>query len=131
MSPNEHPSPVRTESDLSSLVSSLERLSARLLEAVVRSSQIASSSTPEMRELFDRWTDCLCEDILETIEREGAVDIGPASARIGVSESTLLGLLLALNRRGRIRIGRVEGRPIVRADDDEAAPNAEICDCMR
>jgi hypothetical protein len=127
---HDDPSPIRTEPDLSGFLSSLERLSARLLEAILRSSQIASSSTPEMRELFDRWTDCLCEDILETIEREGAIDIGPASARIGVSESTLLGLLLALNRRGRIRIGRIEGQAIVHADD-KTAPNAEICDCLR
>ena len=43
------------DQDMKQLVKSLELVSARVLDSVVRASQLASAATPEMQALFAEW----------------------------------------------------------------------------
>jgi len=105
------------------LVESLELISARLLEAITANNQIASSQTPEMRRLFDKWLECVEEEILRIAESSAEIDIEAAAGSLGLSSSSVLSLLLSLERKGRISIPRVTTR---KGD----GKNKEICDCL-
>ena len=105
------------------LVESLELISARLLEAITANNQIASSQTPEMRRLFDKWLECVEEEILRIAESSAEIDIEEASDRLGLSSSSVLSLLLSLERKGRISIPRVTTH---KGD----GKNKEICGCL-
>jgi len=105
------------------LVESLELISARLLEAITANNQIASSQTPEMRRLFDKWLECVEEEILRIAESSAEIDIEEVSDSLGLSSSSVLSLLLSLERKGRLSIPRVTTR---KGD----GKNKEICDCL-
>ena len=51
------------DQDMKQLVKSLELVSARVLDSVVRASQLASAATPEMQALFAEWVGCLGGDV--------------------------------------------------------------------
>lgn len=106
------------------LVESLELISARLLEVATANNQIATSQTPEMRGLFDRWLECLSGEILRAVETEREIDIAAFAKELGLSVSSALSLLLSLERRGAIDITSVTAAP-------GNGKNREICDCLQ
>lgn len=112
----------RARNGIENLVESLEKITARLLETTVANNQIATSHTPEIRELFDKWLEYLTKEI--TALAEGDVDLDALSGSLGLSTSSTLSLLLALERRGEIKIPSLH---ISRGD----GKNREICDCLR
>jgi hypothetical protein len=105
------------------LVESLELVSSRILETAITNSQLASSQTPQMRGLFDTWIDCLASEVEKFFDPEQNVAISDIAAAAGISRETALGILLALDRMGRLTITGVtasKGR----------GKNREICDCL-
>jgi len=100
------------------------RAAARVLEAVSRTAQLSSLATPEVQDLFENWLEILGRQILLDQEVPGRMDIPSKAAEIGVSSSSLLGLLLYLQRQGRICITEVLLAPGCGRDED-------ICDCIR
>lgn len=108
---------------LQSYLESCRLVTARLIESVVRNSQMASSTTPEMEELFNQWRDLMAHELLSHCNAEG-LDVDRVAARIGISPSSALSLLLALHRSGEITIRNVQF-------ERKASPNREICDCLR
>ena len=101
-------------------------LTARMVDSVLRTCQMASYATPEMQEMFNQWLTLVGEQVLrEAGEAEGKSECDvPALARgIGVSEGTIFSLLGFLHRSGRIRVETVhfscgEGK------------NSEACSCL-
>ena len=108
---------------LGEMIDSLKLGSARRIEAISRTSQLASSATPEMQRIFGEWLALVSGQILSGLENGGDVDLPDAARRIGIDESTVLSLLLALHRGGKIRIESV--RAVV-----TDAPDTEICECL-
>lgn len=105
------------------MIDSLKLVSARLIESISRTSQLASSATPEMQRIFGEWLALVSGQLLGGLKDGGDVDIPDAARRIGIDESTVLSLLLALHRGGKIRIESVRA---VATD----APDTEICGCL-
>ncbi len=100
------------------------RAAARVLEAVSRTAQLSSLATPEVQDLFENWLEILGRQILRDQDVPGRMDITSRAAEIGVSSSSLLGLLLYLQRQGRVSITEVLLAPGCGRDED-------ICDCIR
>lgn len=106
------------------LVESLELISARLLDITVSNNQIATSQTPEMRRLFDKWLECVEDEILQIAESQKEIDIKRTAEALGLSSSSTLSLLLSLERKGKLEITSVAARK-------GEGKNKEICDCLQ
>jgi predicted transcriptional regulator len=106
-----------------------ERLvTARLVDSVLRVSQIAGTATPEMCRMFDQWLSLIGDQVLREVKGKSETEKGecdvPALARtIGVSETTLFSLLVFLHRSGRIRVRAVRF-------SEDGGENSEACRCL-
>jgi hypothetical protein len=105
------------------LVGSLELVTARMIGTAVVNSQLASSQTPEMRELFDTWINYMSDEVERFFAPGQEVRLEEISNVTGLSRESVLTLLVSLDRRGRITIGAVCGEP-------GDGKNRDICDCM-
>ena len=114
---------ISAEERVSKLVNSLELITARMLEITTMNNQIATSQTPEMRKLFDKWIECLSSEILCNVGENENINIDKIAANAGISRSSALSLLLAMERRGVISI---TGITAVKGD----GKNSDICDCL-
>lgn len=111
------------EQQITALADALGRTSARIMESIHRTAQLAGDATPEMRELFDQWLSMLGREILRDVETETFLNVEEEAARIGISSASYLTLLVSLHRQGLVRIARVEA-------SKDNAPNREICACL-
>lgn len=102
---------------------SCSKVTARLVESVFQTAQLAGGNTPEIRELFQQWLDFLSSDILYNLEKNSEIDVNKEAQRIGITSSSLLTLLVSLHRQGKICIASVK------ALRDDAA-NRELCHCL-
>jgi hypothetical protein len=105
------------------LLESLELVTARMLEMIVVSSQVAAAQTPEMRELFNTWIKYISDEIERMFGSGRDISLEEISKTTGLSRESVLTLLAALDRRGKIAITRVTAAP-------GDGRNSEICDCM-
>ena len=112
------------DQDMRQLVKSLELVSARVLDSVVRASQLASSATPEMQALFTEWVGCLGGELTRAVEEKGAINPDELAKTIGVTPATVISLALALHREGAIKITEIKAEP-------SNGENTEICGCLR
>ncbi len=108
---------------LQGYLDSCRLVTARLVDSITRSSQMASSRTPEMEELFCQWRDLIAREIL-THSTDGRLEVDRVAEAIGISPSTVLSLFLALHRAGEVTISSVQFRK-------GPGMNREICDCLR
>lgn len=108
---------------LQAYLDSCRLVTARLVESVVRNSQWALSTTPEMEELFGQWREIMAHQILNHCP-EGTLDPESVAKEIGVTPSTVLSLLLALHRSGEITLRSIQF-------EQGPGANREICDCLR
>ncbi len=111
------------EARMNRLVDSLELVSARMFDTMIRTQQLASSTTPEMRGLFDNWVRCLEGEILARAAEKPELDIGALAKETGLAPTSVLSLLLALARQGKLDITHVKTTP-------GDGKNRERCDCM-
>ena len=101
-------------------------LTARMVDSITRTSQMASYATPEMQEMFNKWLSLVGEQVLrEAGETEGKseCDVQALACAIGVSEATIFSLLVFLHRSGRIRV------ETVRFSNGDGK-NSEACPCL-
>ena len=112
------------EDRVSKLVDSLELVTARMLEMTVANNQVATSLTPEMRRLFDTWIQYMSDEILIKIEENESLDIQKIADTTGLTSSSVLSLLVYLERKGAIEITQLTA---VKGDGH----NKDICDCYR
>lgn len=113
----------QSENRAAKLVDSLELVTARLLEMIVKNSQIASAQTPEMRRMFDSWVKLMSDEILRRTDEDETIDVKKISAQIGLTPSTVTGLLLALERQGAIEITHIRTAK-------GSGKNQDLCDCL-
>ena len=78
------------------LIQSLEKVSARMIEAVLQTAQLAATASPEVQSLFHQWVSCLEEQILEG----GGLGIFAARAEGGAA-GHLHGLFTLVAKHGR------------------------------
>ncbi|MDR1652005.1 MAG: hypothetical protein LBR87_09480 [Synergistaceae bacterium] len=104
-------------------IDSLEIVTSRLLEMTVVNSQLASSETREMRELFDTWIKSMSDEVLGFFEPGGEVSVDEIASSLGLSRASVLTLLVALDKRGGLRITKI-------AASGGDGKNSEICGCI-
>ncbi len=114
--------PLKTSPDHT--VEAWNLVTARLVESVQRTAQLAGSLSPDMQELFDTWIALISRSVLEKIGTSRTLDLEQESHDLGIPSSAYLGLLVALHRRGDLHIDQLS----VRRSHDA---NREICSCMR
>ena len=100
------------------------KAAARVLASISRTAQLSSLATPEIQEMFENWLEILSHQILRSQEIPGRLGIPSKAEEIGISSSSLLGLLLYLQRQGRISITEIQLESACGLDED-------ICDCFR
>lgn len=107
-----------------SIAEECSQAAARLLESVSRTAQLSSFATPQMQEMFGEWLDIIGREITRAQELPGKIDIVARAEEIGISKSTLLGVLLHLHRKGSISITDV-------GVEKGSGCNEDICSCMK
>lgn len=112
-----------SEERFKKLVESLELVTARMLEMTTATNQLASSTTPELRQLFDKWITSISEEICRVACADTTLDIGTLATQLGLSRASALSLLLTLDRRGMLAIRTV-------TVEKGSGKNTDICDCM-
>ena len=110
--------------EIKKLLESEGLVTARLVESVSRTAQMCSVTLPEMQVLFGQWIELIGREVLRLAEAGKDIDVSETAGMIGISGSSLLGILLSLQRRGKIsvttlRIGEGTGE------------NEDICSCFR
>ncbi len=110
--------------EMKKLLESEGLVTARLVESVSRTAQMCSVTLPEMQVLFDQWLSLIGGEVRRVAEPGKEIDVSETAGAIGISPSSLLAILLSLQRRGKIsvkslRIG--EGKE----------ENEDICSCLR
>lgn len=98
-------------------------ITARLVDSVSRTAQLAGGTTPEMQELFTQWISLITSQIMREC-KDGEIDLPNIAEKIGVKETTLLSLLLSMQRSGKLRIGKI-------AFLTEGLNDDEVCNCLR
>ncbi len=99
------------------------RVAARLIDSITRTAQIASSATPEMRELTRQWIDLIGKEILNRVNTGEEIAVEEIARSIGITPSSLLSILLALQRGGQTSITHVRCVP-------GNGHNEDLCHCM-
>lgn len=112
------------EQDARELIRSLELVSARILDSIVSTGQLASTATPEMHSLFSQWVAMISGELLRIAGESGTIDPEATAGHIGITTETALSLALTLHRQGKIKI---TGLTIEPGD----GKNKDICGCMQ
>ncbi|MDR3166263.1 MAG: hypothetical protein LBU13_11890 [Synergistaceae bacterium] len=111
------------EARFEKLMSSLELVTARMVETAVVNSQLASSQTPQMRRMFDTWIKYMSCEIVRFFRDDGDVSLAVISEVTGLPRESVMTLLTALDRQGELEITHVKAS---RGD----GKNRDICDCL-
>jgi hypothetical protein len=111
------------EDRIEKLVNSLELVTARMLEMTVINSQLASSQTPQMRGLFDTWIKYMSDEVENFFGSGRNVALEEIAQATGLSRESVLALLMALDKRGKIAITHMTAVP-------GDGRNRDICDCL-
>lgn len=109
--------------EVKKLIDSEGLVTARLVEAVNRTAQMASSTVPEIQDLFHAWLSLVGGEVKRMAEGSPEMDIAQTASGIGIDESSLLSILLMLHREGQISIKSVRTAP-------GDGRNREICSCL-
>lgn len=109
--------------EIKRLLDSEGLVTARLVESVTRTAQMASTTVPEIQDLFSQWLSLIGGEVARMAASAPEMDIVSTAQMIGIEESSLLSLLLMLQREGKltiesVRIGKGRGK------------NSEICSCL-
>lgn len=99
------------------------KVTARLVESVFQTAQLAGGNTPEIRELFQQWLDFLSSDILHNLDNGAELFVDEEAKRIGITPSSLLTILVSLHRQGKVRITSIKALR-------DNATNRELCHCL-
>jgi len=73
-------------------------------ECARATAQISSWAAPQMQDMFMEWLEIIGRQIIGDLNIPGKLGVDSKAKEIGISGSTLLGLLLYLQHRGSISI---------------------------
>lgn len=110
--------------EIKKLLESEGLVTARLVESISRTAQMCSVTLPEMQVLFDQWLSLIGREVLRLAEPGKEMAVSETAGMIGISESSLLAILLSLQRRGKIK---VESLRIA----EGTGKNEDICSCFQ
>lgn len=113
----------KTLAEIKKLLDSEALVTARLVESITKTAQMASASVPEIQGLFSQWLALIGGEVRRIAEPGKELDIVATANQIGIEQSSLLSILLMLQREGHlsietVRIGRGKGH------------NEDICSCL-
>jgi hypothetical protein len=109
--------------DMKNMLDSTALVTARMIDSVISNSQLASSTTPEMQNLFRSWLECVAGEVKRKLVEKGdlsAEEIQKTANDIGITTNTLLSLVLYLQRKGDIRVDAIRISP-------GSGLNTEVC----
>lgn len=109
--------------EIKKLLDSEGLVTARLVESVTRTAQMASTTVPEIQDLFFQWLSLIGGEVARMASSAPDMDIASTARMIGIEESSLLSLLLMLHREGKLSIKSVR-------IDKGKGRNSEICSCL-
>jgi hypothetical protein len=116
--------------EIKDVLDSERLLTARMVDSVLRATQMASLATPEMQEMFGKWLGLVGDQVLREVTEkstEGSdeceCDLPSLARSIGISEATLFSILASLQRSGKIRVQTLR---FARGD----GKNLEACSCL-
>jgi len=115
---------MESQKDINKLAEALGMVTARLVESVSRSNQLAGGLTPQLQELFDRWLSIISDELLKSKDSEGKINVEEASNRIGIDSSSIICLLQYLHRQGLIEIKEV-------TVGLGSGTDTEVCECLK
>ena len=107
-----------------SIAESCGKVTARLVESISRTSQLAAGSTPELQRLFERWISIVTGEILKDAKEQGFLNIEDTAGRIGIDDSSVLCLIQYLHRQGLIKVTEVK-------TTEGTGRDSEICVCLK
>ena len=99
------------------------RVTARLIDSITRTAQLASSATPEMQELTSQWIDLVGREVLGRVKEGQELDVLETARSIGITPSSLLSILLAFQRQGKVSVTHLRCAAGCGANED-------LCRCM-
>jgi hypothetical protein len=111
------------EARFEKLVSSLELVTARMIETALMNSRLASSQTPQMRQMFDTWIKYMSLEVAGYFREGEEVSLDAVSEGTGLPRESVMTLLFALDRQGEIEITHVKASP-------GNGKNRDTCDCL-
>ena len=114
----------RDQLDENATAQECARAAARILDSVTKTAQMSSWATPQIQDMFMEWLEIIGRQGIRDMDIPGRLDVGSKAKEIGVSGSTLLGLLLYLQRRGSISIKDV-------GIEKGSGCSEDICSCNR
>jgi hypothetical protein len=109
--------------DMKNMLDSTALVTARMIDSVISNSQLASSTTPEMQNLFRSWLEFVAGEVKRKLVEKGdlsAEEIQKTANDIGITTNTLLSLVLYLQRKGDIRVDAIRISP-------GSGLNTEVC----
>jgi len=98
-------------------------ITARLVDSVAKNVQLSSSITPEMHDLFGQWVSLIASQVMREAE-SCEMDISTVAAKIGIKESSLLSLILYLQRSGSISVKKI-------TFVESNGKNEDVCSCLK
>lgn len=99
------------------------KVAARVLDSVSRTAQMSSWTTPQMQDMFVEWFEIIGRQVISGLDIPGRIYVDTKAKEIGISGSTLLGML-HLHRRGSISITDI-------GIDNGNGSSEEICRCNK
>ncbi|SRR6056297_188828 len=109
--------------DMKDMLDSTSLVTARMIDSILTNSQLASTTTPEMQDLFHSWINCISGEVkrkLLDVDNSSDSNLENIANEIGINRTTLLSLALYLHRKGDISI---EGLNVKQGKGS----NTEIC----
>lgn len=100
------------------------KTAARILDSVTNAALMSSWATPQMQDMFAEWLEIIDRQVISGLDVPGRINVADKAKEIGISGSTLVGMLLCLHRRGSISITDV-------GVDRENGSHDEICSCNK
>ena len=110
--------------EMKKLLESEGLVTARLVESVSRTAQMCSVTLPEVQVLFDQWLSLIGREVQRLAEPGKDISVSETAGMIGISESSLLAILLSLQRRGKIKIETLRIA-------EGTGNNEDICHCFQ
>ncbi|MGC9372307.1 MAG: hypothetical protein ACP5DY_03205 [Thermovirgaceae bacterium] len=115
---------MNSDSTALNIAESCGKVTARLVESVSRTSQLAAGTTPELGQLFERWLSIIAGEILRESKEQNVLNIKDIAERIGIDDSSVLCLIQYLHRQGRIAVTEVRIA-------EGCGEDREICECLK
>lgn len=109
--------------EIKNLLDSECLVTARLVESITKTAQLSAETAPEIQSLFQQWLSLITKEVKRIAEPGQDMSIPKTAQMIGISPSSLLALLLFLQRNGEISVDSVKFM-------EGTGKNEDLCSCL-